>query len=115
MTPPVALIMWNPFLATALRVNARAREAFGTLGTEWQDFAGRQLKENLALMERLTQSRTHDQFIASFTDFWRKAMEDYGREVTTMTKLMTGAMNKMLSAAQSATDEATRLPSSGVG
>jgi hypothetical protein len=57
-------------------------------------------------MQRLTNSRTPDDILAAYTDFWQKAAEDYGHEITTMSKLMAGVNTKMVTAAQSAADEA---------
>ena len=107
LAPVLALSMWNPFLAGALKGNAQAHEGFGMIASEWQDFVGRRLKEDMALMQRLTQSRTPDQILAAYTDFWQKAAEDYGHEITTLSKLMTGVTTKMVAAAQSATDDAS--------
>jgi hypothetical protein len=99
--------MWNPFLAGALRGNARAHEGFRTIASEWQDFVGRRLEEDFALMRRLTYSHTPDQILAAYTDFWQKAAEDYGKEVNTISKLMARVTTKMVTAAQTATDEAS--------
>jgi hypothetical protein len=98
--------MWNPFLAGALRGNAQIHEGFGEVASEWHDFVGRRLKENVALMQRLTHSCAPDQVLAAYSDFWQRAVEDYGKEMTTMSKLMTSLATKTVSAAQSATDEA---------
>lgn len=106
LDPAFALSVWNPFLAGALTGNTQAHQGFGTIASEWQDFLGRRLKEDFALMQRLTQSRTPDQVLAVFTDFWQKAAEDYGHEITTMSKLMTGVTTRMVVAARSTTDEA---------
>jgi ABC-type Fe3+ transport system substrate-binding protein len=98
--------MWNPFLSG----HAEALGGLSTIAHEWQDFLGRRLKEDVALMQRLSRSTTPVQILSAYTDFWRKAGEDYGEQVTTMTDLMTDVTNKLAVAAQSATDEAgTRL------
>src|SRR5262245_33579327 len=104
--PALALAMWNPFLAGALERNAQALEVLGEIGREWQDFVARRLKEDVELTQRLTSSSTPDHIMSAYADFWRKAAEDYGGEIATMTKLMTGITNRMVEAAQSATDEA---------
>ena len=71
---------------------------------------GRRLKEDVALVQRPTRSSTPDQVLSAYADFWRKASEDYCREITTMTELMTDMTSKMAVAAKSATDEvSTRL------
>lgn len=105
--PGIALTIWNPFLAVALSGNAQALGELGTITDEWQDFVSRRLKEDVALLQRLTRSTTPDQILVSYSDFWRKAGEDYANEITTMTKLMTDITNKMAVAAQSATEEAS--------
>jgi hypothetical protein len=107
LAPALALGMWNPFWVAALKGNARAQEGFGTIASEWQDFVARRLNEDFALVQRLSHSRTPDQMLNAYT---QKAAEDYGREVTTMTKLFAGVTSKTVVAAQTATDESsTRL------
>ena len=90
LAPALALSAWNPFLAAALKGNAQAHEGFGTIASEWQGFVARRLQEDMALMQRLTRCFSPDQILAAYSDFWHKAAEDYGKEITTMTKLMTG-------------------------
>jgi hypothetical protein len=97
---PLALGAWNPLLAVALNANALAHEGFGTLGSEWQTFVGHRLQQNCALIQRLSQSRTSDQVVSAYTDFWQQVAESYGRELTTLTKLMTGMTSKMVMTAQ---------------
>ncbi len=108
LAPVLALDMWNPFLAEALKGTAQAHEGFGAIASEWQEFLARRINEDMALMQRLTQSRTPDQILAAYTDFWQKAGEDYGNEITTLSKLMAGATTKMVVAAQSDIDDARR-------
>jgi hypothetical protein len=107
LAPSLAFSMWNPLLASALSCTAQVNEGFGTICSEWQNFVGRRLKEDRSLLERLSASRTPEQVMRAYTDFWQTAAEDYGKETTTMTKLMAGLGNKMVVAAQHAADEAT--------
>ncbi len=102
--------MWNPFLAGALDESTQALGEFNTIAREWQDFVGRRLKEDVALLQRLARGTRPDEVIAAYADFWRKAGEDYGNEITTMTKLMTDMTSKMAVAAQSAAEEASTRP-----
>lgn len=95
--------MCNPFLAG----DVDALAGFGTIAREWQDFVGRRLQEDVALVQRLARCSRPDQVLSAYTDFWRKAGEDYGKEVRTMTSLMTDMTGKMGVAAQSAADEAS--------
>jgi hypothetical protein len=116
LAPALAFSMWNPFLAGALRGNAQMHEGFGAIASEWQDFVGRRLKEDVALMQRLTQSQAPDQIWAAYTDFWQKAAEDYGKEITTISKLMTSLATNVVSDAQSATDDKhEHVPIAGSG
>jgi hypothetical protein len=105
--PALALSMWNPFLAGAVSWSGQANEGFGTIFCEWQNFVGRRLKEDRLFLERLSASRTPEQIMQAYTDFWQKAAEDYGKETTTLTKLMAGLGSRLAVAAQHATDEAT--------
>jgi len=99
---PLALSAWNPLLAAALHANALAREGFGTLGSEWQTFVGHRLQQNCALIQRLSQSRSSNQVVSAYRDFWQQVVESYGKELTTLTKLMTGMTSKMALGAQTA-------------
>jgi hypothetical protein len=105
--PALAFGMLNPFLLGALRGSAQANEDFAAVAEEWRDFVGRRLKEDVALVQDLTNIRTADQVMTAYAEFWRKAVEDYGKEMTTMSKLMNGVASKMITTAQSATDEAS--------
>ena len=104
MGPAIALTAWSSLLTG---VNTQAVGEFGTIADEWRIFVGLRLKENVALLQRLTQSTGPDQVLAAYADFWRKAGEDYSNEVAKMTKLVTDMTNKMAVAGQSATEEAS--------
>ena len=103
--PALSLGMQNPFLLGAIKANAHAQEGFGSIASEWQGFMGHRLQEDIALMHRLAQSSTPDQIFGVCTDFWHKAAEDYGKEITTMTKLMTEVSSKMVEAARNEAHE----------
>ena len=60
---------------------------------------GADCKEDFALMQRLAHGGTPDQILAAYSDFWQKAAEDYGKEFTTMSKLMTAVTTKPRQAA----------------
>jgi phasin protein len=107
LAPGVGLMMWNPYLAGAFDGSTQALGEFSTVAAEWQDFLGRRLKEDVALLHRLSRSTTSDEILAAYADFWCKAGEDYGKEITTITKLMTDMTSKIAVTAQSATEEAS--------
>jgi Phasin protein len=108
LAPNTALTAWCSLLTGA--TNAQAVGEIGAIASEWQTFVGRRLKEDVDFLQRLTRSAGPDQVVAAYADFWRKAGEDYGNEIATMTKLMADMTSRMAVAAQSATEEAsTRL------
>jgi Phasin protein len=100
-----AFTAWSSLLTGALGTAAVGQ--LGSIADEWQDFVSRRLKEDVAFLQRISQSAAPDQIIAAYAEFWRKAVEDYGNEIATMTKLMTDASSKMAVAAQSVTEEAS--------
>ncbi len=106
MAPGVALTLWQPFLAGAVAGNTQAFGEFSTIANEWRDFMSRRLKEDVGLFQRLGRSARPEDVLEAYADFWRKAGEDYGGEITTMTKLMTEMTSKMAVTAQSAIEEA---------
>ncbi|HEU0063135.1 MAG TPA: phasin family protein [Hyphomicrobiaceae bacterium] len=90
----LALGACNPFWAAALTGNPQAHEGIGAIASEWQGFVTHRLQQDMALMQRLTRSLSPDHILAAYTDFWHQAAEDYGKEITTMTRLATGVMSK---------------------
>jgi len=108
LTPALTFSAWNPFLAAALKGNAQAHEGLGTIASEWQGFVANRIQEDIALMQRLTRCSSPNQILDAYTGFWHKAAEDYGYEVTTLTKLMTGVTSKMVAASQAAAGEASK-------
>ena len=104
----LTLSIWNPFLAGVLGGNTRVHDGFGAIVSEWQTFLRHRLTEDYLLMQRLTRNPRPDLILAAYTEFWWKAVDDYGKEITTMTKLMTGVTTKMV-VTQSATDDASSM------
>ena len=82
--PALPLGVWSPFLAGALRWKVRTQEVFTSVIGEWQNFAGRRLEEDFTFMQKLMRSRTPDQVLGAHADFWRKAADDYGKEIRTI-------------------------------
>jgi len=103
--PALTFSIWGPFISGALKANAQAQEAVGLIAGEWQTFVGHRLQEDRALMQRLAESRTPDQVLAAHSEFWQKAVEDYGKEFSTITKLIGRVTSKVAQASQAATDE----------
>jgi hypothetical protein len=97
----------NPLLIGVLKGSAEANEGFAALADEWYRFVGRRLKEDIALMQHLGDSRMPDQVMTVYTEFWHKAVEDYGNEITTMSKLMNRVATTVVATAQSASDGAS--------
>ena len=104
--PSLTFSIWGPFISGALKANAPAQEAFGMIAGEWQAFVGHRLQEDMALMQLLAESRTPEQILAAHSEFWQKAAEDYGKEFTTITKLVGRVTSKVAQVSQAATDEA---------
>jgi hypothetical protein len=111
--PAVALGVWGPWLIGAAKLSAQIQQVFGTLASEWQNFVGRRVKEDFTFVQRVMQSRTPDQIWAAHAEFGEKAIEDYTGEYLLMGRLTAGVTNKAVSAAQSATKDASEemLPS----
>jgi Phasin protein len=106
--PAPTFHIWGPLIAGALKANAQAQEAFGMIAGEWQAFVGHRLQEDMALMQRLAESRTPQQILAAHSAFWQKAAEDYGKEFTTISKLMAKETTRVAQASQAASDEVSR-------
>jgi hypothetical protein len=105
--PAVVLGMWGPRLIGAAKLSAQVQQGLGTLASEWQNFVGRRVKEDVTFVQRLMRSRTPEQIWEAHAEFWEKAMEDYTREHLLMCRLAAGVTNKAVSAAQCATMDAS--------
>jgi len=105
LAPALAMSALNPFLAATLKGNAQAQEGLRTIASRWQGFVASRLQEDIALMHRLTGCRSPNEILGAYADFWHKAGEDYGKEVTTLTKPMTGVTSKMVVGSQAAAGE----------
>ena len=106
--PAATLNMWGPFFAGALQANAQAQEVFGSITSAWQAFLSHRLQEDLALIQRLTQSATADQIVAAYSEFWHKAAQDYGKEFAATTQLLTNMSRKLAAPSQAAGSEVRR-------
>jgi hypothetical protein len=98
--------VWKQF-ETTLRWNAQAFAAYSTIGSEVQSFIARRINEDFALARSVSRCRTPQDHMVACADYWRKAAEDYAREMSTLGKLMTNATSKIVAAAQPAIDQGT--------
>ena len=98
---------WWPAFACYTEWNARLHEGVVALSNEWQDFVGRRMTEEFALLQRLGASRSPEQVWAAYAAFWQKAAEDYSEEFGRAAKLSGGLMNRSMASMQRQTEEAT--------
>jgi hypothetical protein len=106
-----AVTAWHPF-EIALRWNSLTFAAYSTLGQEAQNFLARRINEDVLQARRLAHCRAPHDVMAAYTDFWRKAAEDYGKEASTLAMLMINAASKMVVVGQFAMDEEKIQPAS---
>ena len=93
---------------TVLQWNAQTLAAYTTIASEVQGFIARRVNEDFGVVRVLSQCRTPDDLMAAYTEYWRKVAEDYGKEVTTVGKLMANATSKIVAAAQPGTHSEAR-------
>jgi hypothetical protein len=93
---------WTPY-ETAFRWSSLAFSAYSTMGSELQEFVARRTIEDFSLLRRLAHCRAQHEVVAAYSDFWRKAADDYGKEATTLAKLMISAANRMAAVGQPTT------------
>ena len=105
LAPAKALSTWNPLLGVMLKGNADVQEGLGTLATEWQGFVSHRLQEDIMLTQRLAHCRSPEQILSAYADFWQKAADDYGNQLATMTKLVTGVARNMVAATRRVAEE----------
>ncbi len=108
MTPATGYAPWAPALAGAVKWNGTMYQGFAMLGSEWLDFVNRRLKEDLSFPQRLCASQSPEELRQAYVAFWQKAVEDYQKELTVMTRLASGFLNNSVTAAQNGAEEAAR-------
>jgi hypothetical protein len=106
--PAAAFGLWGPAVVGAARANGKMYEGLATLGTEWLDFVNRRLKEDLKLPQLLCACRSPEETRDIYVAFWQRAMDDYQKELTVMTRLGSQLVNNSMAAAQNRMEEATR-------
>ena len=99
--------IWWPALACCTEWNASVHEGIATLSGEWQDFANRRMKEDFALLQRVSASRSPEQVWAAYIAFWQKAAADYSQEFGRTAKLADGLTSRSMVAMQRQMEEAT--------
>jgi len=96
--PPSAFGIWKPFFIGATASDESPHDALRPFICEWQDFVARRLKEDSTLMQNLAHSKSPTEAWSAYSDCWQKAVEDYGKELAIMNRLLVGATNKMVAA-----------------
>ena len=110
-SPGLVFGLWNPFLIGISQFNGHAMEGFGTIFSEWQNFVGRRLTQNMLLMQQLAKSQSPENISEAFAEFWQNAFADYTKEIETLNKLVAGVSSKAVSKAQSASQDAANIVS----
>jgi hypothetical protein len=82
--------LWRPDFSWWTSANTRLHDNFVTFSDAWQAFLGRRVQEDLHLWQGLTAAKTLPAAWTAYSDFWRKAVEDYWSEYATLTKLSAG-------------------------
>jgi hypothetical protein len=108
MTPVPGYAIWAPAVAGAINWNGRMYQGFAMLGSEWLDFVNRRLKEDLNFPQRLCTSQTPEEMRQCYVAFWQKAVDDYQKELTVMTRLAGGFLNNSVAAARNGAEETAR-------
>jgi hypothetical protein len=98
--------VWWPAFAYYTEWNAGLHEGIAAFSNEWQDFMGRRITADFALLQRLGASRSPDQVWAAYVAFWSRAAEDYSQEFAMTAKLASSLMSRNLAAMQRQPQEA---------
>ena len=79
----------NMFLAWVRPVSpAEVSESVRAFVGEYHAFVTRRIQDNFGLMQRLSECRTTSEAMTAYADYWNKAADDCGKEVTILTKLV---------------------------
>ena len=106
MMPAFAFVPWAPAMARGAEINSNMHEGLAALSREWQDFAGRRLKEDLGLLHHLATSMSPEQIWSAYAQFWQNATRDYSQEYVAIAKLTGDLIDTNMSAMRHGVEEA---------
>jgi hypothetical protein len=90
---------WRPFFAGMMEASGQASDRMEPFLSEWQNFIGHRIDEDVLLWRRLSESRTLQDVTAATSHFWHKAAIDYWQQTATLGKLVTAASSDLMSEA----------------
>jgi hypothetical protein len=90
MTTPWLSDLWIPAMTGCAASNTKAHQACIDLSVEWQAFVGRRIGEDFHLLQELSAAKAPDEIWNTWSRFWQKAADDYGKEYSVLAKLATG-------------------------
>ena len=71
---------WHPLLISMTKTNGHVAEGFGMLFSEWQNFVGLRVQQDLLLWRKLAECTSSHDVATAYTHFWQKAAADYWLE-----------------------------------
>ena len=95
---PFGLGAWNTMFLTAQTWSRQVAATGAACHREWATFIERRLKQDLALTDRLMNSKGLDDLSRHYSDFFRTALEDYQRQFATLSRLGAEAARPMTDA-----------------
>lgn len=88
---------WHPLLIGLTKSNGHVAQGLGLLFSEWQNFLGHRLQQDLLLWRKVAVCASPQEVASAYMQFWEKAVADYWQESATMSKLLAGVTAKLFS------------------
>lgn len=90
---PAVADLWTPAVSCSAEWNRKLHDSFVAMSGEWQEFVALRLKQDLDLAQRVAQATSPAEAWAASVEFWQRAVEDYWREYSVMSRLAAGFIN----------------------
>jgi hypothetical protein len=98
--------VWGPALCFNAECNATLHEGFLAFSREWQEFLGKRVTEDFALLRRAGSAKSPEQLWSAYAAFWQKAVVDYLEEYGKAAKLVVSLMSRGMTVVQRQMEEA---------
>ena len=95
------LDLFSPLLTHAQAWTQQVTHLNTSIQCEWLNFVDKRLKEEAAFGQSLVTCKAPDDIMRVYTSFYRTAVEDYQKELTTLAQLGASVSIKALGAAKS--------------
>ena len=106
-----AMGAWGPALSGMQSWTSMCGRAATAFTSEWFQFVGRRVQEDITLPHRLASCHAFDESWRVYTEFWQRAVDDYQKEFAALSRLSGEVMTESMSNVREIASETTKRAS----